>query len=418
MRVFASVIACVGILSTLVGCDPATDRKYVREGIGTDLYTDDVGGRTQLQDVYVTHICEQAGLAPSNCVVDSFSPTVWTAFVQAGMNDIDQRCDAYLTWLDAQRRDREPVLRQLATMAAATQAIMTVSGAGTDSLTIVAEAFGLASATYANWNSRLLLAVNQSTVQTVVYSRQTDFRNSIAKEEVANRPRALYLLRNYLRICMPLTIETDINTSVTLVQRDAGAAVKARPVVGTAATPLTATQKVNQPPPRPKFPPTPGYSEIIKDYSAAVFTPDLVRPALRRLCVKDIDAVGVSTVPLIQIYQMEKGAAVTGKLTLAQVQSLRGDSECPADRLNYYEAHVMTGGLVTPSILSLLDAGLPAGQKIQGTPSIAEIRTKLLPQVRTGAVSAKLTLKSPDLSGQFTRDLMTELTRLKLQPNR
>jgi hypothetical protein len=31
----------------------------------------------------------------------------------------------------------------------------------------------------------------------------------------------MYLLRNYLRLCMPITIEAEINTSTTLVQRDA-----------------------------------------------------------------------------------------------------------------------------------------------------------------------------------------------------
>jgi hypothetical protein len=417
MRFFASLFVSAGVALAVAGCDPATERQYVREGVGTDLYTDNITGRTQLQDIYVAHICEQAGLAAGSCAVDNFSPTVWTLFVQAGMNDIDQRCDAYLAWLDAQRRDREPVLRQLATMAAATTAIMSVSGAGTDSLTVVAEAFGLAAATYANWNSRLLLDVNHSTVQTIVYSRQTEFRNAVAKESVPNRPRGLYLLRNYLRLCMPITIATDINTSVTLVQRDAGAAVKGRPVVGVAAKPLAALQKITQPV-RPELPPTPGYSEFIKNYNPAVFTPALVKPALQRLCVKDVDAVGASTVPLVQIYQLEKGAQPTGKLTLSQLQSLKGDTECPADRLNYYEAHGMTAGLITPGTLSLLDAGLPENQKIQGTPTIEDVRNRILPQIRNSAVGAKLTLKSPDLSGQFTRDLMTELTRLKFQPNR
>ena len=412
------VIACVGIALTAAGCDPVTERQYVREGIGTELHTDNIVDRTNLQDTYVAHICEQAGLTAASCGIESFNSTAWTLFVQAGMNDIDQRCDAYLAWLDAQRRDREPILRQLAKVAGATSAIMTVSGAGADSLAVVAQAFSLATASYSNWNSRLLLEVNHSTVQNLVYTRQTDFRNSIAQAGVSNRPRALYLLRNYLRICMPITIETDINTSVTLVQRGAGEMVKDQPVVGTAmSTLLTSTQKIVKIV-RPDFPPTPGYAEIIKSYDAKVFTPDLVKPALQRLCVKDADAVGVGTVPLVQIYQMEKGAPITGKLTLAQVQSLRGDSACPADRPNYYEAHAMAAGRVTSGTLSLLDAGLPADQKIQGTPTIADVRAKILPQVRNGPVAAKLTLKSTDLSGQFTRDLMTELTRLKLQPNR
>jgi hypothetical protein len=79
----------------------------------------------------------------------------------------------------------------------------------------------LASTTYSNWNSRLLLDVEHSTVQTVVYTRQQQFRLLNSVLFVPDSASALYLLRGYLRICMPITIETDINTSVTLVQRGA-----------------------------------------------------------------------------------------------------------------------------------------------------------------------------------------------------
>ena len=85
----------------------------------------------------------------------------------------------FLTWLDARRRDKEPVLAEINAISTATHAIMTVrTGRRPQSLDIVVAAFGLASATYANWNSRLLLSVNQSTVQEVV---------SQAKENSARR---------------------------------------------------------------------------------------------------------------------------------------------------------------------------------------------------------------------------------------
>ncbi len=134
------------------------------------------------------------------------------------MNDIDQRCDGFLTWLDARRRDREPVLSELTAIGAAAHTIMTVSGAGSDSLDIVTAAMALAAATYTNWNSRLLLAINQSTVQDTVYTSQGQFRKTIKDYNIADRPFAIYLLRNYLRLCMPTTIEANINTSATLVQ--------------------------------------------------------------------------------------------------------------------------------------------------------------------------------------------------------
>jgi hypothetical protein len=145
-------------------------------------------------------------------------------FVIAGMNDIDQRCDGFLTWLDARRRDREPVLAELAAIGAAAHSIMTVTGSSPKSLDILAAAFGLAAATYSNWNSRLLISVEQSTVQEVVFSSQGKFRDKIKDYPVTDRPTAIYLLRNYLRLCMPITIEATFNTSTTLVQRSPEAA--------------------------------------------------------------------------------------------------------------------------------------------------------------------------------------------------
>jgi hypothetical protein len=222
MRFFVPLIACVGIALTAAGCNPAMERRYITEGAGVDLYTADREQQIALQNEYVDFICAQTG---------SICPGNWTAFVQAGMNDIDQRCDGFLTWLDARRRDKEPVLAELSAINTAVHAIMTVTGSSPKSLDIVTAAFGLATATYANWNSRLLISINQSTVQTVVYGRQQDYRKAISGYFVSDRPTAIYLLRNYLRLCMPTTIEADINTTPTLVQRASPMDARVNPIV-------------------------------------------------------------------------------------------------------------------------------------------------------------------------------------------
>jgi len=222
MRRVGLLLGCIGLALTTAACDPTTERRYFTEGAGVDLYTADRAQQIELQREYINFVCEQAG---PNCGGG------WTAFVQAGMNDIDQRCDGFLTWLDARRRDREPVLGEINAVSTATHAIMTVTGASPRSLDIATAAFGLASASYMNWNSRLLISVNQSTVQTVVYSRQTDFRQKINGYVVPDQGAAIYLLRSYLRICLPTTIEAEINTTPTLVQRGDPMTAKNNPIV-------------------------------------------------------------------------------------------------------------------------------------------------------------------------------------------
>ena len=79
----------------------------------------------------------------------------------------------------------------------------------------------------------MLISANQSTVQEVVYRGQGDYRVRIKDWPVTDRPTAIYLLRNYLRLCMPTTIEASINTSTTLVQRGASAEAMRNLVVTT-----------------------------------------------------------------------------------------------------------------------------------------------------------------------------------------
>ena len=209
MRFFAPLLLCVSVALTVAGCDPVTERRYFAEGAGVDLYTADRANQVELQNQYVDFICAQAGPECGGS---------WATFLQAGMNDIDLRCDAFLTWLDARRRDKEPILAELSALNTTTHTIMTVSGVSPKALDIATAAFGLATATYTNWNSRLLIAVNQSTVQDVVYNSQGQYRDKIKNFPITDRPTAIYLLRNYLRLCMPTTIEANINTSSTLVQ--------------------------------------------------------------------------------------------------------------------------------------------------------------------------------------------------------
>jgi len=220
-------LAVAGSLAVAVaGCNPMLDRQYMDEGAGATLYTTDQARQTALLDEYLNFLCLQARTSCADYVT----------LVQAGMNDIDQRCDGYLTWLDARRRDRAPVMAEIAAVQTAIHTVMTVTGSSPQSLDILTAAFGLATATYTNWNSRLLISIEQSTVQEVVYNSQRDYRDKTKSWPVPDQPTAIYLLRNYLRLCMPITIEANINTTTRLVQRGASPDVANSLVVRTTTT--------------------------------------------------------------------------------------------------------------------------------------------------------------------------------------
>jgi len=131
-------------------------------------------------------------------------------------------------WLRAEirRGDKEPSLADLAVVTTPVHAVTTVTGSSTKSLDTAAAALGPAAA---NWNSRLLIAINHAAIQDIVYTSQGKFRNKIKHYRVPNQPAATYLLRNYLRLCLPKTIEASINKTISLVEHGSGPAVQNNP---------------------------------------------------------------------------------------------------------------------------------------------------------------------------------------------
>jgi hypothetical protein len=218
------VVACMlGVALALMaaGCNWVQDRDYYREGIGSDLNSASLAEATAVLEQYITFICEQAAIPDpaQTCNAGNLPPAGWAEFVQAGMNDVDRRCDAYLVWLDDKRRSREPIIKQFQDTSAATQAIMRLSGVGADAITMAGVAFGFAQNTFTNVNSRLLTEIDKSTVQSVVLNEQNDFRRGLSQQTIRTRSEAIYALRSYLRLCMPYTIETQINTKITFVEQ-------------------------------------------------------------------------------------------------------------------------------------------------------------------------------------------------------
>src|SRR5687768_5973436 len=96
----AVLIVILGAL--LAGCSASISPM----GVGNSVYSADFGHELVKEEIYAGLICESGALptmraasgAP-RCDYQQLSSTDWADFVNAGMVDIDRRCDAYLTWL-------------------------------------------------------------------------------------------------------------------------------------------------------------------------------------------------------------------------------------------------------------------------------------------------------------------------------
>jgi hypothetical protein len=208
-----------GVLAIGVsGCNLVDDFRYYHAGIGSDLYVQESVTTTANLDAYLGLLCAQAGLQIRTVDGAVSCASDWSQIVLAGMNDIDGRCDAYLAWLDDKRRSNEPFLKQLAATSAATLGILDATSASVKAITITGIAFGLAANTFTNFNARIL-SLEQSTVQTVVIDSQQKYRQNNNASSVRSRAEAIYYLRNYLRICLPFTIETAVNNTSIVFHR-------------------------------------------------------------------------------------------------------------------------------------------------------------------------------------------------------
>ncbi len=207
-------------LAALVSACQSPGNGYLMNGIGAELPARDIESATTLQRKYFNHLCIQAGLGDSGCALDTYDGRGWSLVVQQGMNDIDRRCDAYLEWLDNQHRGKGPLLSQISSIQGATTAIMGLISPGSGAaLSIVGEAFGLLRQSVENYHSRLLIDIEPSTRNSVVLRALHDFRVAYGARSVANKPEAEYVLREYLRRCLPFAIETQINDLSTLGSR-------------------------------------------------------------------------------------------------------------------------------------------------------------------------------------------------------
>ncbi|MBX9842043.1 MAG: hypothetical protein K2Z80_09590 [Xanthobacteraceae bacterium] len=422
-----ALLACIGVALLQAGCS-ILDATYIREGIGTNLSSAELVEVTNLQDLYVGEICRQAGLRITYrgdeiyCDEVNLRPHEWATFVQAGMNDIDRRCDAYLAWLDNKRRWREPILKQLATTAATTAVLMGVTGASAKAISIAAAAFGLAQDTFVNFNARLITEIDNHVVQSVVLGNQTEYRLRIVNGSINNRPAAIYLLRNYLRICMPFSIEMSISNTVTVYQRGGPDALRTDPLLQRPPTVARETAIKPDDPvsrrERPVLETLKDYEQIIERYKPEVHTIAKIEPVLKKICVPEAElrAIGDRAKLAVQIYQHAANKSdrkLLRTVDLTKINDLK--TACPQDRLNYFEAWMLKGAINSKENIETLNAGLAENRKIRTdvTVPVPEVRSRIA-ELRN-SLAANLKLKSPLLIDQLTADLMEELVVLQMK---
>ena len=335
------------------------------------------------------------------------------------MNDIDLRCDGYLAWLHDKRASREPILKQLAAMGGATAAILRATDVGATPIALAGIAFGLAAETFTNVDLRLLNGVDYTTVQSVVRDNRTQFRANNLSLVIDNRPAAIYVLRNYLSICMPSSIEMSINNTINVYHRGGPEALRNTPVglrsapatsstsagirgQATARTQVNVGGQLTQKPVIVDI-----YRSYLAKYDPDVHSSTYVEGALSALCVPPTDYRSPSKVAALinayetGIHQGSSRARIDGVLDANELRALTGMGPCPSDFRNAYERSTFKTA-TAQSIAKPLS-------KVPGVGAVSE--STRLKDLRSKIITARQALGMDDrmVPDQITRDFFDRL---------
>jgi hypothetical protein len=134
----------------------------------------------------------------------------------AGFNFIDEQCDAFLRELYMIDVERNRLKRGIDGAQLLTGAVLSASPASKATMEIVAQAFGFAGLLTDTYANSYLMNTRPSTILSVVSKLQNAYQDQTEKDKsrINSRPAAYAQIRGYLRLCMPVTIESQINERV------------------------------------------------------------------------------------------------------------------------------------------------------------------------------------------------------------
>ncbi|MEN0116576.1 MAG: hypothetical protein AAGD15_07615 [Agrobacterium cavarae] len=369
---------------------------YGTVGVGHELYTAQMPNDTRNISSYFSQLCAQSRLVTG---YSSVTCSDYSEIVQSGFNDIDQRCDRYLTWIDIKRAEGAQVKSGLLSVAATAMTVLTIARTNTETLAYVAAALGLTNSLYDAYSNSLLIGLESSLIKKIVYQRRLEYRKQFSGIKYQRTPEMVFALRGYLRICTPQTISLDANTYALSVASGAKApsiheSVKNEfDAIAEGQAPVTPNTQGNLHVKR--NPVTCEQCEGLFPKGTGFANAD-VKTIQSALCLKDDGKAGPGTLAAVRNYRQTVGRDRVGPVSETEYDEII-ETGCKPDDIeqgfrNYFEAVTYRGisAKLTQLITNL--------NKIQPSPELPAGATLNSPQLRTKIASmrAKFGLSTGD----------------------
>jgi hypothetical protein len=265
-------------------------------GIPPTLEQLNISTTAYAQNLMVNELIQTAGLSSQPSSDDPKGDPKWSLVMKAGVYEIGRQCDQYLDALFRFNREQRAGRQDLAAAAAATGAIIGISGASAKALAITAAAFGLASSLFDASVNSVLFTIEPSALRNVALQGRKNYLDDLTNNNVQinTRPDMLIVLQGYLTQCSPAAIEANINNAasgspfaVTNPDKDKAqdAAVLAAPGTALLQVQSQVIQKVEAPLPQP--PPKPPQQPHTTNLEQVNRT--LIRQIQTALCVPSVN---------------------------------------------------------------------------------------------------------------------------------
>lgn len=212
----AAVLAAAAM--SMAGCATLGPAMQARRGnyFGNtpDLSADNVLLFEQRQNAILNSFIRLAyGVEPEQVGAD----IDWRRVTDAGLGYVDLRCDRFVDALFWFNRIRETTSRQLEYTGAAATAALSVVEAGRQLIGLTPLAFTLLDQTVNNVGQGLLYELDPTSVRILVEEQQTTFLGQLASTKFDRgdgRTLALQTIQNYASLCLPASIEAEVNRAV------------------------------------------------------------------------------------------------------------------------------------------------------------------------------------------------------------
>lgn len=212
------MLRCIAILIcvALASCQPG-DGTYLMRGPGYELNAQRASGTSANLYAYMRAMCADAGLAPlstgyAKVCPSSLDSTGYQTMLQAGFNEINSGCKAYVQFIFEERMRERRFKSSNSAIQAFISGVLTLEGAGTKLFSYLILSSTAANAFYDASRIDPLQGMTVENILKIVNERQTAFEKAAMSRAVTSSPQLVRVWREYQWLCTPLAINSDFNT--------------------------------------------------------------------------------------------------------------------------------------------------------------------------------------------------------------